>query len=540
MTTKILEYFPLDKPRDSQKIVLESLARTFQSEDAILLEAPVGSGKSAIAIALARYFGGAHILTPRKSLQDQYFEDFHEHVVLMKGRAAYPCTIDESQRSYNSIIRMVEVGKVEPPSKGRNSCAEGPCLNSPAIKAACTGARTCPYERAIEVSQQSDIVVHNFHSFVFQTWFGGKFKEAPILIIDEAHDVEKILRDFGTSTVPLPFSEKEWSTLDIPTDFTKTSQWCDWLISDFITKRLSDIKPLKKGDKSPREKYLEKIELVRDLSKNFENRFFISLDLVMGPSGRAKIPTLRLIPDELGGLFKAFLKPFGAKLLMMSGTVYSKEQFCRNIGISPTSINFQRISSTFPVENRRGYLIDDLMVDTSHSVWNSNFPAVLESIKKIMARFPDDKGLIHTPSYLANAQLAAHLKDPRIVTHGPNDFHTQLSRFYLSEKPQVFLSPICQQGVDFKGERARFQIILRVPYPNVGDPFVKFKMEKDRAWYNYQALVVWGQQMGRINRSEEDIGVTLLLDSRFPSFLKRSPSIPKWQQSALVYKENMK
>jgi superfamily II DNA or RNA helicase len=50
----------------------------------VILEAPVGSGKSAIAMTFARAVSNSHIITPRKSLQDQYFEDFKEDIVLIR------------------------------------------------------------------------------------------------------------------------------------------------------------------------------------------------------------------------------------------------------------------------------------------------------------------------------------------------------------------------------------------------------------------------------------------------------------------------
>jgi Rad3-related DNA helicase len=78
-------------------------------------------------------------------------------------------------------------------------------------------------------------------------------------------------------------------------------------------------------------------------------------------------------------------------------------------------------------------------------------------------------------------------------------------------------------------DRARFQIILRIPYLNAGDKFIEMKLKKDFAWYNYQAMISFGQQTGRINRSETDFGVTILMDDRFPKFIRKNRSkFPKW------------
>ena len=88
----IQNVFPFAEPRDTQIDVIEQIDYHFsRGKRFIVLQSPVGSGKSAIALAVARHFQSSYILTPRKSLQDQYYEDFGQYVTLLKGRAAYPC-----------------------------------------------------------------------------------------------------------------------------------------------------------------------------------------------------------------------------------------------------------------------------------------------------------------------------------------------------------------------------------------------------------------------------------------------------------------
>ena len=173
-------------------------------------------------------------------------------------------------------------------------------------------------------------------------------------------------------------------------------------------------------------------------------------------------------------------------------------------------------------------------VDTSHANWGNNLTKTIDVIQEVLDKFDDVKGLIHTPSYKGTEEILALSESDRLVGHSREDFQLRLEGFYQSNTPDVFVSPVCWQGVDFKDDRARFQIILRVPYPNSGDEFISFKMKKDFSWYNYQALIVFGQQVGRINRSESDFGVTILVDERFPKFLKRNARLlPKWLKEAV-------
>jgi len=221
----------------------------------------------------------------------------------------------------------------------------------------------------------------------------------------------------------------------------------------------------------------------------------------------------------------------------MSGTIYGKDVFCSSLGIPPETAHYIRIPSSFPVANRPIYLKSEYQVDTSFAKWNENFDEMIEKIEKIMGIFDDAKGLIHAPSYEAAEQISNALNSPRIMIHGKHDTQEKLELFYASKEPLIFVSPVCQQGVDFKDDRARFQIIIRVPYLNTSDAFVNHKVQNDFPWYNHTALVVWGQQLGRINRNEDDYGATFLMDSRFNKFITRNLNkIPKWVQVAFIWR----
>jgi Rad3-related DNA helicase len=71
---ELLSFFPYDFARPAQREALEAIARVFRENIHFsMIEAPTGTGKSALAIAVARYAAtlgdgdyepGAYILTP--------------------------------------------------------------------------------------------------------------------------------------------------------------------------------------------------------------------------------------------------------------------------------------------------------------------------------------------------------------------------------------------------------------------------------------------------------------------------------------------
>jgi Rad3-related DNA helicase len=78
--------------RPFQKEVLDQAeAALAASKKFIILEAPVGFGKSPVAAALGLYLGSAYLLSSTKQLQDQYSADFGFPVVTGKGN--FTCLI---------------------------------------------------------------------------------------------------------------------------------------------------------------------------------------------------------------------------------------------------------------------------------------------------------------------------------------------------------------------------------------------------------------------------------------------------------------
>jgi Rad3-related DNA helicase len=534
----ILSFFPLKTPRSNQKAVLLEVDNAFkEGKKFIILEAPVGSGKSPVAMTFARKFRDSHILTPQKSLQNQYYEDFEEDSVLMKGRNAYPCTRGRGKRIYLKVISDIHKGQVKQPARGEDSCTTAPCRNSQTVYNLCVESQgACPYTAAIETAQQHHTVIHNIHSFIFQTNFSGKFEKRKLLVVDEAHLIEGIIREFITKKITVRGLVE---ALDMPEEVS-VDAWCDLFESErFLPAITASEKALKEVDETyvtEQDKYLEQILTFREKADYYGHAFTVRrIPNYVGE--RCINTTFEFIPHSVGNAPTNLIFNFGEHVLLMSGTIYDKTMFCKSIGINPDDAYFIRVPSTFPLKTRPIYLKPEYQVDTSFANWDSNFKDMIAKISKILKIFHDVKGLIHVPSYQAAEEIASWLPPDRVIWHDKTNAQEKLQEFYSSTEPKVFLSPVCQQGVDFKYDRARFQIVLRIPYLNTSDEYVKHVVENDFPKYNYWALLTFGQQIGRVNRAEDDFGVTFLMDSRFNKFIqKNSAKLPKWLKDAFIYK----
>jgi Rad3-related DNA helicase len=89
-------------------------------------------------------------------------------------------------------------------------------------------------------------------------------------------------------------------------------------------------------------------------------------------------------------------------------------------------------------------------------------------------------------------------------------------------------------GVDLKDELSRFQIILKVPFPNLMSSKIKKRLETNPDWYNWKTLVDVMQSYGRSIRSRNDWAETYVLDSCFDQVISRD--MPDYFKEALKIK----
>ena len=160
-------------------------------------------------------------------------------------------------------------------------------------------------------------------------------------------------------------------------------------------------------------------------------------------------------------------------------------------------------------------------------------PSLCNEIERIVDEFSTRKGVIHTHSYSINQRVCQHLAGEygdRIITHGqnPRDREKAIRRHCASRGASVLVSPSLTEGIDLKGDLARFQIVCKVPYPRL-DVYTRERCTRDRSWYELQTAWRLVQMTGRAVRSDTDSATTFVLDSHFEKFVSRNERIlPDW------------
>jgi Rad3-related DNA helicase len=198
------------------------------------------------------------------------------------------------------------------------------------------------------------------------------------------------------------------------------------------------------------------------------------------------------------------------------------------------------LSSPFDPDKRPVHVLPVASLSRAHL--DQGLPQVIQTVLRLAKSKKDLKGIIHTHSYaFADAVFAAMSQDPdlrgRVLYPKSADDRQRLYETHkLAKVPTIFISPSVHEGYDFRDDYARWQVILKTPYPSLGDPIVKIKMQDSQEWYNTKVVMNVIQASGRVCRSEQDWGETYIFDSDFVRFYRSNEQLfPNWWKKSLVW-----
>lgn len=503
--------FPFKTYRRGQREAIDAARAAFtRGKRFVVIEAPTGSGKSAIAVTLAREAGSAYLLTAQKLLQEQYLRDFPD-LALMKGRANYRCLVAPTH------------------------AAAAPCI---------TGRKfpecdDCPYFRAKDEAMAADNALLNYAYYLTELNYQGGFGPRELLILDEAHNAEAALMSFTYVTLSDVQLRRVGVAETIPTAFDD-GEFFDFAedIVPLLKKRRREFEAQLKGAKLPEgialellahKQWLDNLLARLDLlaySRDEENVEWV-VERTSGSEGQS----ITFKPVKVSAFAQELMFRFGERVLMLSATILDPPTYLRSLGIEPEEAEVIAVASDFPPENRPIFPKNTARM-TRHYM-ERDLPKLVHEITELMEAHPSDKGLIHTHTYRIAAYIAKNLPkryQSRIVTHyGADGRDMALEQHLRSRGPTVLLTPSMTEGIDLPGDLSRWQVICKLPYPYLGDPQIARRKALDPSWYDWRTCLTVVQAYGRSVRSSDDFAVTYVLDADFGTFVKRQRGrLPAW------------
>lgn len=506
-------HFPFGEARQHQ---LETISEIKEAIDKgykyIILEAGTGTGKSAIAATLASMYDMSYILTVTKQLQDQYINDFKElGFKLVKGRGNFGC-------------RKYEEEGIDLKCDNGRCVVEGyPCKYSLKHHAdeAITEDNTCHYFYQKFLAMTAPVAISNYPYMFLELNYVDDFHNRTLLICDEAHNIEGMIM----SQLTLEFDRndlKEYIRLDLTDEMIEqleAGDYSDWI--DFISKvKVSYELELDKiiGIRN-RPELNEKIAFMKRQINDCKNcMYYIDFDPEMWifdyDEDNQKV---QFKPLKINNYAKSTFFKYADVCIFMSATILDYRLFAHWLGISPDEIYAIRQKSPFDV--RRNPIITHDMFNMSRTHIDESAPKTIPAIKEILAKHENEKGIIHTVSGKCRDFLLDSIDDNRLIHHTTQNRAQIIEEFKRSDRPLVLVSPSVGEGVDLPGDECRFQVIYKIPFPDLGDKQTALRTYMDSKWYRYLTSLSMVQTYGRGMRYEEDYCTTYFIDSRFVKYV---------------------
>ena len=504
-------------PRNSQiKIINEINWAIGEGYKYIILEAGTGTGKSAIATTLANMYDDSYILTMTKQLQEQYLNDFNDMLVEIKGRGNYKCNY-------------------------KGSCDF--CIKAEYNLRKCSN---CEFQKALKKAQDAENVITNYDFLYYAGVANPILDSRELLILDEAHNLERKMlmlssselnREYISTKFGIDIFEPLMHTTKSMNDLKRNSDY--WIqlcrdLSNECKKRIKKIEgdanktvqvSLDEFESDPSKysnfDYVEKQNLEQDIITFSAIRLGLSADdLIIDLPDRKSILNNEM---DISAEFKPYsvaedtqkLLELGNICIFLTGTLGSKDKFCEWNNINPEETYYIYEKSPFDVKKRPIYA--DFAGNMSgyrrgRPKWKN--PKAIEKIKELLDKHKNEKGVIHTSSNEQAFWIIKNLKGYPFKFVGGEDRNRVLKEFTESKKNIVLIGASIKDGVDFKGDLCRFQIIFKVPYPQLNEQ-VKYRRDLDPKWFYYQAVMAIMQAYGRGIRDKDDYCVMYIIDSSF-------------------------
>ena len=541
--SKIEEYFPSEIiPRDIQKQILKEIETNIKlGFKKIVISAPTGVGKSAIGMAIAKYFGTGFFITKSKSLQDQYTRDF-PILKSVKGKSNFECLKLMDEHKVDDPILAKELG---------HTCEKGVCLEGTeensegkSIKTFCTfkplikdvtfdtklNESTCTYYFQKYFGLISNFSVWNYSGF-FQLMKNKSvftdYLEKKVSIFDEAHGIEDQIINF----IGIDISNKQLDECKIDLsryNISDVKELTALLVAmkKFYATQYAEIKG-NDGDLKILEYYDENFKKFSDFIGQIESdpkNFLISDNSNdFGNSVTISIKPL-LISKYVDDFFNTEYQIF------MSATI-NKKNFCETMGLDEKHVAFiDTPKSPFLYEHRKVDFLDVAFLNSRSSFAEEQ--NAIRKIDEILSKHKTERGLILTSSkkrcFDILSQLSPENKKRIRICHSSNsDGTTQDEKIaqHRATPSSVLVSSSLWEGVDLKDDDSRFQIIAKAPYKSLGDTRVRAKMNKFPSWYSSETMMKILQGFGRSIRSEDDWARTYVIDSTINNLVKQTRNI---------------
>lgn len=568
-----------NEARPNQNLVMED----FPVEDKILLQAPTGTGKTALGYTFLKgncgFAGNGFYVCPNKTLVDGVVQQYPE-IMPMYGRNEYPC------HYYNDEFKADEI-----PCSVLKECPHRVDLQTG--KTYEDGAKPCPYLMAKFKSRQANIVACTTNYYFFEALSKSREGLPDAIVIDEVHEFSNSLRRMLSYKITDYRLDQFWELLCsiecrqeaklimtfkeamievIKLHSAKKGKFASLLNDESLKTLLRillklersniDVKikqAIKEGKINPKEdrELLRELDVftndlyryIRSLEFALEGADKRPLSFVFGHWDKEIVPgkktqyTLVIQSYRIAGLAKNKLLP--EKYLACSATIGSDPQILmRDTGIGGKFID---LGSDFPIENTSIFMPSDVpnlsVKERSHNDLNRTIRRqILVGVRR--GKKYGIRSLIIVVSELEREKCVKFAIEEGLdpISYGNGIKPKEAVQKFRSGEGDVLIGTEAQfgQGIDLPDNICGFIFYLRPGYPTPDNPQAQFEEKIYGNWcwalWTWRVILKMLQARGRNQRSANDLGCTFLMSQQFSRFTYAG--LPEWLKPAYVGKVN--
>lgn len=481
--------------REHQLDAIQKTITGLQTADLVALNMPVGSGKSLVALAVARIYlrqlgadnkhGKVVLLTATKTLMDQYVSDLDGsrfRYAQVRGASNYNCLALQKGELPLDVRRRFPLHATYPPK-----CDHAPCQ----IKIECKRKEAgCLYYDAIADFKSAQFGITNY-----SMWLTKALGDADLVICDEGHLLESEIDKAARIHHP-----------DMPVTSLKAAQ--EWAVKRDNALANKELTVAIKRER----RTLARLIAIAD----HDNYVYVKDGSNAGWS-----PIMHSKEGDL-------LAESSPKFVVLSGTTAKSDiaRFRNSIASRKMSWLFHDYPSLFLKENRPVYCYpvrrNGVNVGVSYKNDDATKDAIItHQVRIVKAMRPDvRKGAIHPVSYdraeaIYKALVQAGLSDLVFYPRKATSLAYEIKRFKAREQGGILISPAITTGLSFDNDLCRWQIIAKLPFPNTTNPLVKARCAIDPDYATSHAIKTVEQMVGRGVRNNTDWCDTFITDNNY-------------------------
>lgn len=532
-----MQVFPAESFREGQyetlRACLDALDNGYKN---IVIDAPVGTGKSLICTALLNYVENGFYTTPSKHLREQVHNDeiLDPYVESLKARRDYYCNITDTNCKECSIYESDE-----------RSCAnQGPA---------------CTYWARKQKVMDSPNAVITFPLLIIdsmlptyrnetQTPLGDRenktqisFGDREMVVVDEAHGIiqstVEMHAGFDITPYGLPDSVFQNATDSVSFSANRFGDVEEEVgeLQDRCEEFTQDLRP--KDMNSVQKRCYRLMKKIGRAQKEHEEGKVWTVDVDTTYYGGQKHKTLHLKPVDVSSFLKNFVWRRGDKRVVSTATLPQRkypQYWLQRIGLDPSETKIISVRMRFPVE-RRPVVLDEMVGRMSGDREDKHWDDVMETLNRLVRRHNGTNGICHASSYSRAERVVDSIDDSypylqeNVYLHEEDEKAREAVMEWQESNKSLIVSPSMMEGVDLKDDMARYNILLKVPYPQRDSRTEYILNETDYGWPEYfsRTAVRVAQAYGRTTRSAEDWSTFYVLDEDYNKLKKRA-QFPEW------------